>query len=119
MTEDTLRAYALRGLNARLIELDLERARIVELLGAWGRPRRAPSRASSAAPVERKKQAPPRPEPEHHVVSEAAVHAPLASDVDEARVLPRRRRPLAREQGTTVPVPSLPPMPRLVKARAS
>lgn len=119
MTEDALRAYALRGLNARLVELDLERARIVELLGEWNRPRRAPSTSSSSPLVESKKQTPPPQELEPRVALEAPVQSPVPSGVEEARILPPRRRQLPRGHAAAVPMPSLPPMPRLVKANAS
>ena len=116
MNEQELRTYALRGLTARLTELDEERARILVLLGQWEetakpaasrKARRAPRQSETAHSVE-----PPIPP-----ARDCGVVSP-AADIEVARVLPRRNGAVARPAPTEA-APPLPPMPRLVKARPS
>ena len=124
MNEQELRAYALRGLTARLTELDDERARILVLLGEWD---------TAEKPAARRKVRTPRSDlgatlARHDETVDAtqtlAVVRPdagsLAEDAEPevARVLPRRNRAQVRPPADP-PAPALPPMPRLVKARAS
>lgn len=118
MNERDLRAYAHRGLTARLAELDDERARILVLLAAWDDSARPTLRGKrTEAPLKREDTArallPPVPErldfttPRHE------------AEIEVARVLPRRRRVSAPAALPVSPALTLPPMPRLVKARAS
>ena len=125
-----MRTYAVRGLHARLSELHAERARILELLSVWDSS--APSRTAvthpevgaAAAPVPdpavtpRRRRRASRVATNPDVVAEAAPDAaPVTVEREEARILPRRR---ARVQvPAEPPAPALPPMPRLVKAKAS
>ena len=119
MNQQELRAYAVRGLSARLAELNQERARIVALLAQWDgpaerRPREARATVNAAVEAEITLPAvrPVRTAP-------AAPELPTAApEPEEARVLPRRRG-AHPTLGMAMPAPSLPPMPRLVKARAS
>ena len=126
----TLRTYAVRGLHARLTELNAERARILELLSVWD----SDSKAGAPAPSAFAKAMADTPQPESAVTrrrraSGVATNAdvvtrptvpdaaPVTVEREEARVLPRRR---ARVQVQAEPqAPVLPPMPRLVKANAS
>jgi hypothetical protein len=139
MNERELRAYALRGLTARLIELDHERASIVALLAEL-RGEVVETAEAIEAPAPREVPTPRRrtlsPEGRQRIAEAArqrwATHrasAPASSahahdaaggpDADVARVLPRRGR-LRREAPPTAPAAdALPPMPRLVKANAS
>ena len=116
MNEQELRAYALRGLKTRLSELDDERARILALLEQWD---------DAAKPsIRRKIRSVPDPS-EPVDVAETLVATrpmssslPLAVEPEVARILPRRNRAQARPPAAEAP-PALPPMPRLVKFRAS
>jgi hypothetical protein len=99
MNQQELRAYAVRGLSARLAELNQERARIVELLSQW------------EGPAERR----PRE-------ARATLHASVEAETALPAVRPVRTAPAEPELptlGAATAAPSLPPMPRLVKARAS
>jgi hypothetical protein len=116
MTEPELRVYALRGLAARLTELDDERARILVLLEQWG---------AAARPVVRRQVRSIAPRTEFAVTTATNVADRPDSDalapaveLEVARVLPRRNRAQARPPVVET-APALPPMPRLVKARAS
>lgn len=117
----TLRTYAVRGLHARLTELNAERARILELLSLWDS---APQVGAAAAPapdpaVTPRRRRASRVATNPDVVTRQTVPdaAPVTVEREEARVLPRRR---ARVQvPAEPPAPVLPPMPRLVKAKAS
>lgn len=116
MTEQELRALAVRGLSARLIELDEERARILGLLGRWD--------TASTPTVRRKVRRVPREADRvDSTVTQVAVARTLVPPVqvaepEVARILPRRNRAQSRLPAAD-PTPVLPPMPRLVKARAS
>ena len=113
MNDQELRTYAVRGLMARLAELDDERVRILELLGEW-----------DTAPVQdtRRKA---RNATRHGTRVVDATPTPVAAEsrpaatpeLEVARVLPRRHR--VKPQPAPEPILVLPPMPRLVKARAS
>ena len=116
MTNDVLRAYALRGLNARLDELNRERTRILELLAAWGRPQPAQPAASHPRPARKQPQGPALKQHEHIAPVEERVHPPAYPDVEEARILPRRRQRDPQVPAAAL-APALPPMPRLVKAK--
>jgi len=116
VNEQELRAYAVRGLSTRLAELDEERSRIVVLLEQWGtattpagepRVRRAPRERARIEPVETLAAG----------AQPGVPHLPIAES-EVARVLPRRHRVKSRPP-EDVPVPVLPPMPRLVKNRAN
>jgi len=117
MNEQELRAYAVRGLSARLAELDEERSRIVVLLGQWGEAAATPTGRPRARRVPHERD---RIEPAETLSAGADAPAPpvAAAEPEVARVLPRRNRVQSRPpEGEQVP--ALPPMPRLVKARAS
>lgn len=138
MTEQELRAYALAAVTARLSALDRERADLLALLTQFGgeAPDDAPLHAApgaseprvalaSATPVNerRRRTRVARPSPRSGDLPPAALEATAADDAVEAeaaRVLPRRGRlrhhaaPIALPMPTT---PTLPPMPRLIKAR--
>jgi hypothetical protein len=119
MNQRELRAYAVRGLSVRLAELDQERARIVDLLSQWDGPAARPpreARAKADAPVEGATAlAPERPVRTARAQPEPPAGGP---EPEEARILPRRRGPHPT-LGAAAAAPVLPPMPRLVKARAS
>jgi len=116
MNEQELRAYALRGLKTRLTELDDERARILVLLEQW----------DTAAPpsVRRRSRNVPRPSDPLDAAEVLVAILPISSSLlpaaepEVARILPRRNRAQARPPSAEAP-PALPPMPRLVKFRAS
>ena len=118
MNEQELRAYALLGLKTRLSELDDERARILALLEQWD---------DAAKPRVRRKirNVPDQSEPVDVAETLVAIRPmssslPLAVEPEVARILPRRNRAQARPSVVeTAPAAALPPMPRLVKARAS
>ena len=118
MNEQELHAYALQGLKSRLSELDAERAEIVALLSRFeGSQERRSSR--KRAPASRTSEA--TPEPAVPVIApepEAAVAPPPEPEREVARVLPRRGR-LQPGPAAAEPTPVLPPMPRLIKAKAS
>ena len=118
MNEQELRAYALRGLKSRLAELEIERAEILALLSRLEgvrdrrstRTRRATSHTDEAAGPPPVMEIAPEPEP--------LVALPQECEREVARVLPRRGR-LASTPPVVAPTPVLPPMPRLIKAKAS
>ena len=116
MNEQELRAYALRGLTARLTELDEERARILVLLESWD---------TAAKPsVRRRRRDVPRTNDPVDSAATIVTTLPIsgspfhAAELEMARILPRRNRAHARPPVVET-APALPPMPRLVKARAS
>ena len=122
MNENELRAYALRGLTTRLSELDRERASIVALLaklaGAGEEVPAARERSLSPEARQRIGEAARRRWAQQRAVTAASTTAePVTPDEQEvARVLPRRGR---SHQAAKPDSASLPPMPRLIKARAS
>jgi hypothetical protein len=124
MNQRDLRAFAHRGLTARLAQLDEERARILVLLAACD---------DSVEPTVRRRM--PKASPTHGRAPAATTltepadtasasagqafgTAPRETEIEAARVIPRRRRLLAPVVASA-PALALPPMPRLVKARAS
>ena len=115
MNDQELRAYAVRGLAARLTELDDERAGILALLEQWdtsATPRRRPKERNVVRELDAVESA---LVPVVVPVSGAAVPS---AESEVARVLPRRNRGHA-DPTTGMTAPALPPMPRLVKARVS
>jgi hypothetical protein len=128
MTDDQLKTYARLGLTARLAELDREQSALRALLASLDT-ELGSSDTEEVPPLERQ----PR------LMSDdgrkrigdaarrrwAAVRAAAlvqtdgeasTPDVDGAHLLPRRGR---LERQAVVAAPVLPPMPRLIKARAS
>ena len=129
MNERDLRAYARLALTARLAELDDERERVLALLATWSDSGRKSGRGTGPdAPLKRDDTVGPaaiavavRPDPTLPSASarQAFSTSPPEADIEVARVLPRRRREMAPAPVAVTPALTLPPMPRLVKARAS
>lgn len=122
MNDTEIRAYAVRGLTARLAELDVECQRIHGLIAEWSgavideSPRR---RSMSADARQRIGEATRKRWSERRATAPGAdtppdVDAAVVPAVDAARVLPRRGTSL-RHTPSAPPVPALPPMPRLIK----
>jgi len=118
MNDTEIRAYAVRGLTARLAELDVERQRLHALIAEWSgavideSPRR---RSMSADARQRIGEATRKRWSERRATAPGADTTPdVDAGVDAARVLPRRGTSL-RQTPSAPPVPALPPMPRLIK----
>jgi hypothetical protein len=116
MNEQDLRGYAVRGLTARLTELDEERSRILVLLEQWDAAP-APNLGRKIGSVARQRMQVDSRDVHAAVGGDTVVPA-AAPEPDVARILPRRNRAQAGPPAPEPP-PALPPMPRLIKARAS
>jgi hypothetical protein len=124
MNQRDLRAYAHRGLTARLAQLDEERARILVLLAACDDsvepivPRRPPKTLPTHGRARAATTLTESADTASASAGQAFGPAPRETEIEAARVIPRRRRMLAPIVAAA-PALALPPMPRLVKARAS
>ena len=116
MNEQELRAYAVRGLTARLAELNDERAGILALLAEWGSAPAAGTRRRARTVARKGEPAVEATKPQGADRDDPGVLA-IPPEREVARVLPRRKR--VEPLPVQAPAPVLPPMPRLVKARAS
>ena len=123
MNDDQLREYARMGLTARLAELEREQSDLRALLASLTHEPEARVAAQPRAMSEdgrkrigdaaRRRWAAVRAAASDPIETVEPVDAPAP---ETARILPRRGR---LERRPAAALPALPPMPRLIKARAS